>query len=136
MYQAVVGSIWAPLHGSIRPLKGCYYTQERQSQERQDFRGRFDFAFQSALERAWAALSTRLLLQGAHVRSFAWSLRHYLRRKKNIQTQRNFGLFRGFPRGNFFPKITLEGNFRAEMKKFLCVYFLCVFFSLLIGPIY
>ena len=62
IYQTVDGSLWAPLHGSIKSLKGCYYTQERQSQERQDFRGRFDFAFQSALERARAALSTRLLL--------------------------------------------------------------------------
>ena len=48
--------------GGIRPLKECYYTQERQSQERQDFRGRFDFAFQSALDSASAALSMRLLL--------------------------------------------------------------------------
>ena len=41
---------------------------ERQSQEQQDCRGRFDFAFQSALDSASPALSARLLLLGAVVR--------------------------------------------------------------------
>ena len=33
----------------------------------------------------------------------------------------NFGLFRGFPRGIFFPKMFLEGHFRAEIEKILFV---------------
>ena len=65
--MALLGSFY----GSIKPLKGCYYTQERQSQERQDFRGRFDFAFQSALDSASAALSARLLLLRADVTMLA-----------------------------------------------------------------